>query len=253
MNDFGINFMEPVKSDVLENEEFGSGLEINGDNSMEAFNLQPDVRYDIPGVETAMVYGNPYDAGEHLDNHQGDNELGAEGDCGLVSTANILNLCGVNTNEEKVTELAVENGLCNYSPYLPPESRGGATDKQLCELLRLNGVEASTLSAQSAEGNLNSVADYVESGHGVEMGINAGHGWQNANYIGDGSANHEIVVTGTVRDAETGELKGFIVCDSGLEEEKSDSRYMSVEVLQDAYEKTPGASVIVTDEPLRKL
>jgi hypothetical protein len=239
MSDFGADFHE-----VLESKD---------EAYMEGFNIQPEISYDIPGVETALVYGNPYEAGEYLDDYQGDNKLGAEGDCGLVSVSNLLTLCGIKSDEESITEYAVENALCSYSEFLPPESRGGTTDPQICQILRQHGVESSAFSAQSVEGNCESMAEYVEAGHGVLIGINAGYGWQDANYIGDGTANHEITVTGTVRDALSGELKGFIVCDSGLTDRSSASRFVSLETMRDAYENIPGASAIVTDEPLRKL
>lgn len=253
MDDLGTDFLEIHESDAKEGNKFTEVCEANGGNKMECFNTQPEISHDIPGVGTALVYGNPYEAAGHLDDCQGDNKLGAEGDCGLVSTSNVLTLCGVESDEESITEYAVENELCNYSRFLPPESRGGTTDVQLCQILKSHGVEASAFSAQSAEGSCESAAEYVESGHGVEIGINAGYGWQNANYIDDGSANHEITVTGTVRDAENGELKGFIVCDSGLTNDNNGSRFMSIETLRDAYENAPGASVIVTDASLRKI
>lgn len=252
MDDLGTNLLEMHEYDVKEGDEFTEISEANGENNMEGFNIQPEISHDIPGVETALVYGNPYEAAGHLDDCQGDNQLEAEGDCGLVSTSNVLNLCGVESNEESITEYAVQNGLCNYSRFLPPESRGGTTDSELCEILKANGVEASSFSAQSAEGSCESVAEDVESGHGVEIGVNAGYAWQDANYIDDGSANHEITVTGTVRDAQNGELKGFIVCDSGLPNGSGGSRFMSIETLRDAYENAPGASAIVTNELLRK-
>jgi len=250
MDDLGTDFLEIHESDVKEGDEFTEIYKAKGENDMEYFNIQPEISHDIPGVETALVYGNPYEAAGYLDDCQGDNQLGAEGDCGLVSTSNVLTLCGVKSDEESITEYAVENELCSYSRFLPPESRGGTTDSQICKILRLHGVEASAFSAQSAEGNCESVAEYVESGHGVEIGINAGYGWQNTNYTDDGSANHQITVTGTVRDANNGELKGFVVCDSGL---NNGSRFMSLETLRDAYENVPGSSVIATDAPLRKI
>lgn len=253
MSDYNTDFHEMMHhSEINENNKFLDVHEVNLGNNMESFNIQPEVRHDVPGVEPALVFGNPYEAAEHLDNYQGDNKLNARGDCGLVSTSNVLTLCGIKSDEESITEYAVENGLCNYSRFLPPESRGGTTDSQICEILRTHGVEASAFPARSAQGNCEAVAEYVEEGRGVEIGINAGYGWQDANYIDDGSANHQITVTGTVRDTHSGELKGFIVCDSGLNG-KGGSRFMSIETLRDAYEDVQGASAIVTDDSLRKV
>lgn len=59
------------------------------------------------------------------------------------------------------------------------------------------------------------------------------------------------MVTGTVRDPETGALKGLYVCDSGLTDRESSAMFLSVEVLQDAYLDAGGTSALVTDNPIR--
>ncbi|HHV13115.1 MAG TPA: hypothetical protein GXX75_22850 [Clostridiales bacterium] len=230
--------------------ESNEAMEVKEWNEAEGFNMQPDVRHDIPGVEPAFVYGNAYEVADSLDDNQGDNSYNAEGNCGLVSTSNVLTLCGIEADEERITGEAIENQLCNYSPFLPPESRGGVNDTQIIELFKLNGVEATAFPAKSEEGSCEAVARYVEEGHGVAIGINAGYAWQSLAGVNDGSANHEITVTGTVRD-EAGRLQGFIVCDSGLIGEDSSARFMSLETMEDAYEDVPGASAVVTNEALR--
>jgi len=85
----------------------------------------------------------------------------------------------------------------------------------------------------------------------VNMSVNAGYLWQDANAVMDGSSNHSIVVTGTVRDVKTGELKGLIVCDSGRTDIESNAMFISKEILKDAYEDAPGTSIMVTGEPIR--
>lgn len=248
MNELELERYQPeIVPDFHENNE---NTEVKEWNGAEEFNMQPEVRHDIPGVEPAFVYGNAYEVAGRLDDNQGDNSYNAEGNCGLVSTANVLTLCGIEADEERITEQAIENNLCNYSPFLPPEGRGGVNDSQLIALFKLNGIEATAFSAKSEEGNCEAVAQYVEGGHGVTIGINAGYAWQSSSGINDGSANHQITVTGTVRD-ENGGLQGFIVCDSGLINEDSSARFMSIETMKDAYENVPGASAVVTNEALR--
>jgi probable rRNA maturation factor len=51
-------------------------------------------------------------------------------------------------------------------------------------------------------------------------------------------------------DPETGELRGLYVCDSGMTGESS-AVFLSVEKLKDAYLNANGASVLVTDNPIR--
>ncbi len=248
MNELEFESYQPeMVPDFQENSE---DIEVKEWGGAEGINMQPDVRHDIPGVEPAFVYADAYEVADMLDDNQGDNSYDAEGNCGLVSTSNVLTLCGIEADEERITGQAIENKLCNYSPFLPPESRGGVNDAQMIELFRMNGVEATAFPAQSEEGSCEAVAQYVEEGHGVAIGINAGYAWQSLAGVDDGSANHEITVTGTVRD-ENGELQGFIVCDSGLIGEDSSARFMSLETMEDAYEDVPGASVVVTTEALR--
>ena len=137
--------------------------------------------------ETVLVYGDPVETGEKLDDLQGDNYYDFQGDCGLVSVANLLE----------------------------------------------------------------SLADYVESGRGVNLGLNAGYAWGDPNYIQDGVANHSVVLTGTCRDPETGELKGFFLCDSGAPNGSGEAMYLSVEQMEQAYLNAYGATALVTDQPIR--
>lgn len=248
MNELEYESLQPeLGPKVQENSE---DIEVKEQRGAEGMNMQPDVRHDIPGVEPAYVYGDAYEVADLLDDNQGDNSYNAEGNCGLVSTSNVLTLCGIKADEERITGQAIENNLCNYSPFFPSENRGGVNDSQMIELFKLNGIEATAFSATSEEGSCEAVAQYVEEGHGVAMGINAGYAWESLAAVNDGSANHEITVTGTVR-GEDGALQGFIVCDSGLIGEDSSARFMSLETVEEAYVKVPGASVVVTDEALR--
>jgi hypothetical protein len=186
-----------------------------------------------------------------LDYQQGDNAYGYQSDCGLVSVSNILQLSGIDATEDDVVQTAIDNGWCNNDPMLPPEARGGVNDEYLIALLDHYGIDAQAYYPGEAGGTYEDIAAALENGQCVTMGVNAGYLWNDANYINDGSANHQIVVTSAARDAETGEITGFYICDSGRWADGDNCRYVSVEEMDACYASISGASVVVTDEATR--
>lgn len=206
----------------------------------------------IEGIEEEVVIitGSPFEVAENLDYEQGDNSYEALGCCGLVSCANFLAICGIETSEEEIVGLAVENGLCNYSPWLPPENRGGTNDYDLETILEHYGIECSVYYPYEGDGSLEGIAAAIENGQAVMMGVNAGYLWDDPVYINDGSANHQITITGSVRDAN-GELIGLTICDSGRHLQGDSCRFISAEEFEACYTTVPGASVIISDGPVR--
>ncbi len=218
--------------------------------SMESSSLEPQLM-EIPGVGEVVIGGEPLEVAGELDDNQGDNFYQFGSDCGLVSVSNLLTMAGLESTEDEVVGRAIITGKCEYSEYSDPVDCGATNVYQRQELLATYGISSQVFSSTSSMGSLDAIASYVEAGHGVNIGVNAGYAWGDANYIGHGGSNHSIVVTGTVRDPETGDLKGLIVCDSGLTDQESNALYMPVEVLQDAYVEAHGTTVLVTDTPIR--
>lgn len=218
--------------------------------SIEGVLLEPQIM-DIPEVGEVLVSGEPFEIGENLDDHQGDNIYNFGGCCGLVTISNLLTMAGFESTEDDVIGRAISMNLCHYSVFGDPADNGGTNVYQRQMLLQSYGISSTVFSSTTPGGSLDAVAEYVEAGHGVNISVNAGYAWDDPNCIGDGSSNHSIVVTGTVRDPETGELKGLYVCDSGLTDRDSDAMFLSVNVLQDAYLDAPGTSVLVTNDPIR--
>lgn len=204
---------------------------------------------NIPEVGDVVVNGDPFEIGKKLDENQGDNVYGFTQDCGLVSVHNILTMAGITSTEDEVVGRAILFRKCQ-TRFLNAADSGGTTVLQRQSLLETYGISSTFYSALSEEGSLESIASYVEEGRGVNLSGNAGYLWDEPSYIGKGASNHSIVVTGTARDPETGELKGLYVCDSGLTGESS-AVFLSVEKLKDAYLDAKGASVLVTDKPIR--
>ena len=218
--------------------------------SIEGALLEPQIM-DIPEAGEVLVSGDPFEIGENLDDHQGDNIYNFGGCCGLVTISNLLTMAGFESTEDEVIGRAISMNLCYYDVFGNPADNGGTNVFQRQMLLQSYGISSTVFSSTTLGGSLDAIADYVEAGHGVNISVNAGYAWDDPNCIGDGSSNHSIVVTGTVRDPETGDLKGLYVCDSGLTDRDSDSMFLSVDVLQDAYLDAPGTSVLVTNDPIR--
>lgn len=220
---------------------------------LEDWFINMDVRYDVPGVECAIVTGNPEEAAEKLDSVQGDEIYGAEGTCGLTSIANLCVLNGQEVTEGMIVQYALENNLCYYDPWCP-EDTGGTTAEQQVELLKRFGMEA-----QYHEASINGyeiLASAIDEGRGVIIELDAGALWDEpactSTVFGFPTANHAVTLTGVARDAATGEIAGFYICDSGRQLESDVCRYVPIEKFSEAYsENILNAGAVITNNPIR--
>ena len=222
---------------------FGGGIIDNVTDGREiSENMQPEVYDNVAGFEgqELVVFGNPMETGENLDYQQGDNPFNVSGNCNLVSTSNFMNLCGIpEANEVDITGYAIVNGEC-----LPD---GGSTTQNMQSILSDFGISTEVVRPYESGGDIESIAARLEEGHVGAMGVNAGYLWDDPTYIGDGRVNHEVTLTGTVRD-ENGNLVALTVCDSGTGES---CHVVPIEQLRDCYENVLGADVVFTTEPMR--
>lgn len=212
----------------------------------------PELNNDMDGFngQDVVVFGKPYEVGEILDHQQGDNPFDAGGNCNLVSTANFMNLCGIpEANETDITGYAILNGECDYNYYAPPWDRGGSGTQNMQNILSDFGISTEVVTPYDNGGNLESIAVRLEEGYVGAMGVNCGYLWNDPCNIGDGRVNHEVTLTGTVRDTN-GELLALTVCDSGTGEA---CHVVPIEQLRDCYENVPGADVVFTTEPMRMI
>ena len=101
---------------------------------------------------------------------------------------------------------------------------------------------------------IDEIAEAVESGRGVIMGVNHRilNGW-----FGDITADHAITVVGTARDIHTHDVQGFYINDTGWPDvakdgrlERSQTKFVPVWRIRNAYE-VPNAAVILTDVVIR--
>jgi hypothetical protein len=166
---------------------------------------------------------------------QGDNARGFQGTCGLVSCEGVLGKAGVKVSENDIVDHAVKNGECNISD--DPAKSGGTTAADQAQILGDYGVPAHVESG----GTVDKLASQVQEGRGVILEANAGELWNDANYYGDGSANHAITVTGMEHDTATGKITGFYVNDSGTGQA---GRFLDVDTLKKAWVDAGGVSVV---------
>ncbi len=148
---------------------------------------------------------------------QGINEFNKEGTCALANLGSWLEIGGSNNVENDIVKYASTH-MDIYGDALCSES-GGVLPQNIPTIWKEFGVEAYLDGSK----NLEHIAEAVESGRAVSVGVNAGKLYENDNYenidlsdcYGDGGANHAIGVMSCARDAVTGNLTHFYINDTG--------------------------------------
>lgn len=233
------------------NEGFSQPEQFEPDiEALECACLEPRLM-EVPDAGEVLVGGEPFEIAPKLDDCQGDNLFNFHGDCGLVSVRNILAMADIPASEDEVVGRAIARGLCDYSILNDAADNGGTNVMQRKALLETYGISSTVFDSKSPEGSLEALAQYVEAGHGVNIAVNAGYAWDNPSFVGDGSSNHSIIVTGAAWEPDTGKLKGLFVCDSGLTSEASAAKFLSADVLKDAYLDAPYCTALVTTTAIR--
>jgi len=163
---------------------------------------------NIPDGEAVLELGNA-DGSKNYFHKQGNNDLGYQGDCGLVSVGDVANQFGVHVSENDVVHYAADNGLCTTSGS--SDQLGGTTLVDQEKVLNGLGV-----SSHIEEGNtLEGLGRELEDGHGAIIEVNAGELWNNPTYYDSGNINHAVTVTGVAVDPVSGQAKGIWIDDSG--------------------------------------
>ncbi|WP_443113122.1 C39 family peptidase [Herbaspirillum seropedicae] len=171
-----------------------------------------DARTPIHGElygQDVVVYGNP--RSYVLDYYQGDEVPGFTGTCGDTAVANVLRMAGQWVTEKEAVERAIENHWCVTDPKLPPSKRGGLGTHGMVEMMQSYGVRAaSSTGYHEAE-----LVQWIKEGKGVVIIVDAdalwGVGTGRNSYYGP----HAVAVTGVACSAQTGEVQGFYIADSG--------------------------------------
>lgn len=214
--------------------------------------LEPEVRTDVPGMEKAIVYGDPVHLGDILDYQQGfDNPYGSFGTCGETSISNICKIAGMDVTEPEVLQYAMENNLCQKDD---PKFRGGATTigNQIALLEHYGLPSHCEFAAETATPER--LAEVIEGGHGVLLGLNSGvlqdREWKAYNEAGEITATHAICLTGTVYTLD-GKLAGFYLCDSSGQNPDSGRTFVPLDKFDACYSNVKDAFAVITDKPIR--
>ena len=194
--------------------------------------------------QRVLVYG--YPKRNELDYMQGDAVENYKGTCALTSIANLITESGSPTSEGQVVTLAISNNWAVNNPTLPAYVLGGSNISQQCAILDSYGIHNDVVMGYNESG----IANLVRSGRGVILGVNAGALWGDAAYVGNGSANHAITLTGSVYRETDGTLMGFYLADSGRGMVSDMTRFVDVATFRNAV-NVPGGYAIYTIAPVK--
>lgn len=174
---------------------------------------------------------------------QGDNPYDVRGDCGLVSSRDVLLQFGIHVSEADVVKFAVENHICAYDVSKPSENRGGTGTQAIVEVLHHYGVEAHG----EYGGSIEQLATNIMTGRGVIIGVESSVIWPEGEQPGfrpTGKADHAITVTGVAIDQASGTILGFYVNDSGA---GNFNRLVPVDMMKKAWVDSGGGSVVTNN------
>jgi len=197
---------------------------------------------DYDAIETqsnhiAVVYGDPMDWRDSLDDFQGDNARGWQETCTMTSVANALTMLGYDVTEDDVVEYAFENDL--YGDV----NRGFASPEQV--QMTLEGFGTTVTRTPSRP--VSEIAVFLEEGKAIIIGVD--YGVLNLSSP-RGYDDHAVALTGVAYDPETGEVEGFYYCDSGDYDDPSAAHLMTTNVFYLANQQY-AAETLVIDSPLK--
>lgn len=196
----------------------------------------PTSREVLPDGTEVILIGDPQWAAG-FNHRQGENSLGYLGTCGLVSCEQILRRTGLEVTEDDIVRYAGDRGLCVTDAC--PELNGGTTLLDQARILTEFGVPARPELLVSTE----ELAHRLEEGRSVILAVNAGEFWNDPAAYGTGAPNHAILATGVARDAQTGEIVGVFINDSGT---GNSAQFVPVQDLEIAWLE-PGGLAVTTD------
>ena len=184
------------------------------------------------------VFDHPFEPNDYRICNQGSAyPTGPQDTCGCCSCGTIINKSGGKTNEHEIVAYAWNNRLCSDS--------GGTSPSSWVNILGGAGINSHDTSGIS----LPELADYVEQGHGVIIGVSActynpqmyGH------YFPGVADGHALVLESVVRDHKTGEILEYVVSDSNGKSRDDACHRVSANVLEKAFSRKHKASVVTND------
>jgi len=160
--------------------------------------------------------------------------------CGYCASGSIINKAGGNTNERKVLDYANDN--------VPGFNREGWSNmKEWVQVLKGAGIGSKPHTHDTME----KLAEYVEQGRGVIIGVEAG-----ILYGGNIRGGHAITLESVIRDKNTGEIVSYVIGDSNEKDQYNVCQVVPKARLEKAYNRQAGIwsqilnykCAVVTDE-----
>lgn len=162
---------------------------------------------------------------------------GPQQTCGCCACGTLINKAGGFSTEHSVVAYAWDHGLCRDDGRTAPQDWIG--------ILNSAGIT----SHDCTGGSLESLADQVEQGHGVVIGVSACtycpelYG-RYSPLVADG---HALVLESVIRDAKTGEIIEYVVTDSNGISAKDSCKRVPKAQMEKAFRRH-GSKAIATDE-----
>ncbi|ALU90072.1 hemolysin-type calcium binding protein [Herbaspirillum rubrisubalbicans M1] len=194
----------------------------------------------VDGVAT-LVYG--YPKAYELDYRQGDAVARYQGTCGLTSIANLITQSDRSLTEAQVVQRAIDNRWCITDNSVDDGSRGGTTIVDQRALLNSYGVRNGAFAGYNEQ----ILSSLIKAGQGVLLAVNAGKLWSDNRYVGSGSVNHMVTLTGVACDASSGAINGFYIADSGRGLVSDMTRYLSLADFRNMANVTNAYSLYTVD------
>ena len=162
---------------------------------------------------------------------------GPQQTCGCCSCATLINMARGSADERSVVTYALGKGYCK---------RDGSTSPQSwINILADAGIRATDHTGES----LRSLADKVEEGYGVQIGVMTGIYGEKiyGPFVPGVSGGHSLVLESVIRDEKTGEIIEYVVVDSNGESSSDAAKRVSPHELEAAF-GIMGSPAIVTDD-----
>ncbi|WP_233149369.1 calcium-binding protein [Herbaspirillum camelliae] len=191
-----------------------------------------------------LTYGNPF-AFHGLDYQQGDAVARYEGTSGEVCIANLATIAGMSVTEKDVVNKAIAEKLCDTTSKSTTK-RGAISAENELILLKEFGL-ASTLAQGFDE---NAVARSILAGKGVIVTVNGSTLWAKNIPENVGMTDHMIAIVGVGYGAQSGEVDGFYISDSGRGFANDTCRYISLQTLRDCTNAS-GSVTITTNDAIK--
>lgn len=188
--------------------------------------------------KNVTIFDHPFDGTANIICNQGSAyPSGPQQTCGCCASGTIINKAGGNTNEHEIVAYAYDHKLCSPEGFTSPKSWIG--------ILEGSGIKSTNCGGSSLE----SLAEKVENGQGVIIGISActyapqmyGH------YFPGKADGHAVVLESVIRDASTGKILEYVISDSNATDAASACRRVPQKILEKAF-KRRGNLAVVTDE-----